>query len=152
MSAPPDGWQLFDMSDRLGADTPHFLAHIGPIYVREDDIGRHLGFRVMPHMCNPVGICHGGMLMSVMDTGLAFILHNALKNPHFTPSVSFNFDFLAPGKVNDWLEVEGQCTRHTKRTGFVSGLLNGPDGPVMSASGIFKITGQDVDLARRKNT
>ena len=33
--------------------------------------------------------------MSVMDVGLAFILHDAMDKHVFTPSVSFNFDFLA---------------------------------------------------------
>ena len=60
----------------------------------------------------------------------------------FTPSVSFNFEFLAPGQLGDFLICEGECTRHTKNTGFVTGRLVGRDGPVVTGSGIMKITGQ----------
>jgi len=136
----PEGWELLDIGKRLGSDQPDFMSHIGPLYTRDDGVMPQIGFEVLPHMCNPMGICHGGMMMTIMDTGLAFILHAALDGAQFTPSVSFNFDFLAPGKLGTWLEPSGTCTRTTKRTGFVSGLLNGPDGPVMSGSGIFKIT------------
>ena len=140
MSAP-EGWTLMDYAARAGVDSEDFMSHVGPVYWRLDEGGMpQLGFEVLPHMCNPMGICHGGMLMTVLDTGLAVVLHAALKETRFTPSMSFNFDFLAPGKLGEWLQTSGQCVRKTKRTGFVNGLLSHADGPVMSASGIFKIT------------
>ena len=143
-SSVPEGFEPFDVAARLGYDGSDFLTHSGPIYMREDADMPRLGFEVLPHMCNPAGICHGGMMMAVMDTGLAFILHAALKQQVFSPSISFNFDFLAPAQLGQWLETSGTCTKYTKRTGFVSGALLGPDGPVVQGSGIFRITGRDV--------
>jgi acyl-coenzyme A thioesterase PaaI-like protein len=64
----------------------------------------------------------------------------------FTPSVSFNFDFVAPGKLGDFLACESEVTRHTKNTGFVTGRLVGSDGPVITGSGIFKITGVTMQV------
>ena len=139
MSAP-EGWSLMDYAARIGSEQPDYMSHVGPVYWRGQEDTPRLGFEVMPHMCNPMGICHGGMMMTVLDTGLAIVLHAAMKETRFTPSISFNFDFLAPGKIGDWLETSGECIRQTSRTGFVSGMLTGPDGPVMRASGIFKIT------------
>ncbi len=138
----PDGWHELDFDGMFDHLDTHFTQHIGPIYIRDlpEQGGHQLGFEVQPHMCNPAGICHGGMLMSVMDVGLAFILHNHLGQPSFTPSVSFNFDFLAPGQLGDFLICEGTCTRATKSTGFVTGHLLGKDGLVITGSGIFKIT------------
>lgn len=138
--AIPKGWVPLDFGGMFDYLDTHFMAHIGPVYMREQDGARQLGFEVLPHMCNPAGICHGGMLMSVMDVGLAFILHNAMGRHVFTPSVSFNFDFIAPGQMGDFLICEGACTRHTKNTGFVTGRLIGKDGPVITGSGIMKIT------------
>jgi acyl-coenzyme A thioesterase PaaI-like protein len=140
----PEGWSLLDVGARLGMDKPEFMGHVGPLYTRDVDGMPQIGFEVLQHMCNPAGICHGGMMMTVMDVGLAFILHARLGGAQFTPSVSFNFDFLAPGELGNWLETSGQCTQNTKRTGFVSGLLTGPNGPVMSGSGIFKITNRTI--------
>lgn len=138
----PDGWTELDFDGAFAHLDTHFTQHVGPIYSRDDAAhgGRQIGFEVQQHMCNPAGICHGGMLMTVMDVGLAIVLHNQMGGPRFTPSVSFNFDFLAPGQMGDFLICEGACTRVTKSTGFVSGQLIGKDGPVITGSGIFKIT------------
>lgn len=142
----PEGWQLLDFGGQFDHLDTHFTEHVGPLYVCGNEGARQLGFEVKPHMCNPAGICHGGMLMTVMDVGLAFILHNAMGHHVFTPSVSFNFDFVAPGQLGDFLICEGECTRHTKNLGFVSGRLIGKDGPVIVGSGIMKIT--DITISR----
>lgn len=136
----PEGWRKLDFDGRFAHLDTHFTDHVGPVFVRGQENELQLGFRVEPHMCNPAGICHGGMLMTVMDVGLAFVLHNARGQHSFTPSVSFSFDFLRPGRLGDFLVCEGEVTRTTKSTGFVSGRLCGPDGPVITGSGIFKIT------------
>ena len=136
----PSGWRPLEFGDALAHLETHFADHIGPFYVRDVAGGRQIGFQVMPHMCNPAGISHGGMLMSAMDMGLAFVLHAHLGGHRFTPTASMNFDFLTPGQLGDFLICEGECTRATKSTGFVSGRLIGKDGPVMTGSAIFKIT------------
>ena len=119
----PDGWKELDFDGMFDHLEAHFTQHVGPIYIRGslERGDQQLGFEVQEHMCNPAGICHGGMLMTVMDVGLAFVLHNHMGGARFTPSVSFNFDFLAPGQ------------------------LVGKDGPVITGSGIFKITNIVLD-------
>ena len=141
----PAGWHELDFSGRFDHLDTHFTDHVGPLFVRGAEGARQLGFRVEPHMCNPAGICHGGMLMTVMDVGLAFGLHDAMGVHSFTPSVSFNFDFLAPGKLGDFLICESEVSRQTKSTGFVTGRLVGSDGPVITGSGIFKITNIKIE-------
>ncbi|MEC7155233.1 MAG: PaaI family thioesterase [Pseudomonadota bacterium] len=137
----PEGFELLDIAARWGVDdAPDFVMHSGPIYVREDGSMPKLGFEVLPHMCNPGGVCHGGLLMTVLDNAFVFILHATLKRPVYMPSISCNFDFLAPAHLGEWVETSGSCTKYTKRTGFVSGALLGPDGPVLQGSGIFRIT------------
>ena len=137
----PEGFEPLDIAARWGVDdAPDFVMHSGPIYVREDGSMPKLGFEVLPHMCNPGGVCHGGLLMTVLDNAFVFILHATLKRPVYLPSISCNFDFLAPAHLGEWVETSGSCTKHTKRTGFVSGALLGPDGPVLQGSGIFRIT------------
>ena len=138
--AIPKGWAPLDFGGRFDHLETHFMKHIGPVYVRGAEGAHQLGFEVMPHMCNPARFCHGGMMMTVLDSGFAFILHAALNQRVFSPSISFNFDFLAPAHLGEWVETSGSCTKHTKRTGFVSGALLGLDGPVLQGSGIFRIT------------
>lgn len=137
----PEGWKELDFGGRFDHLDTHFTERVGPLYLRGEMGDMQIGFRVAPHMCNPAGICHGGMLMTVMDVGLAFGLHNAMGERRFTPSVSFNFDFLSPGQLGDFLVCETEVTRQTKNTGFVTGRLVGAEGPVITGSGIFKISG-----------
>jgi uncharacterized protein (TIGR00369 family) len=116
-----------------------FAVHIGPIYWRRNAEGADIGFRVLPHMCNPAGICHGGMMMTVMDMAVGVAATFAARTTKFAPSVNLSCDFLQPGQLGDWLQSKVDFTFTTRRTGFASGLLVGSNGPVMRANGIVKI-------------
>ena len=64
----PEGFEPLDIAARWGVDdAPDFVMHSGPIYVREDGSMPKLGFEVLPHMCNPGGVCHGGLLMGWVE-------------------------------------------------------------------------------------
>ncbi len=143
----PEGWRPLDFDGHFDHLDTHFIAHVGPLYIRESETESQLGFEVLSHMCNPAGICHGGMLMTVMDVGLVFILHAKLGGHVFTPTMSMNMDFVSPGKKGDFLICEGACTRASKSTGFVSGQLVGSDGVVITGSAIMKITKIGFDAA-----
>ena len=111
----PNGFEPLDIAARWGVDdAPDFVMHSGPIYVREDGGMPQLGFEVLPHMCNPGGVCHGGLLMTVLDNAFVFILHATLKQPVYLPSISCNFDFLAPAHLGEWVETSGSCTKPYK--------------------------------------
>ena len=69
----------------------------------------------------------------------------------FTPPSSLNFDFWHPVNWVIFLICESEVTRHTNRTGFVSGRLVGPDGPVITGSGIFKITDIKIETVSGKS-
>lgn len=116
-----------------------FISHVGPIYVRWATDTASLGFRVAPQHANPAGICHGGMLMTVMDMGIAVALKAAAKSDKFLPTINLAFDFLAPAPIGAWLESRVDFTFTTPRMGFAHGLLLGLDGPVLRANGIMKI-------------
>ena len=60
-SAPP--WGFAKLSLSRGDD---FIGVIGPLYIKGSGADVVLGFRVERRHCNPVGICHGGMLASFL--------------------------------------------------------------------------------------
>ncbi|MEQ9643079.1 MAG: PaaI family thioesterase [Alphaproteobacteria bacterium] len=124
-------------------DVDGFITHVGPLYVRWTEASAQLGFRVAEHHANPAGICHGGMLMTLMDMGIAVALKVAAKSEMFLPTINLSFDFLAPANVGDWLVSEVSFTHTTPRMGFAHGLLIGPNGPVARANGIMKIPKAD---------
>jgi uncharacterized protein (TIGR00369 family) len=120
-----------------------FIAHVGPLYIRPGETGAPLGFRVAPRHANPAGICHGGMLMTVMDMAVAVAVKVAARSDKFLPTINLGFDFLRPAPIGAWLQSQVDFSYHTRRMGFAQGLLIGPEGPVLRANGIVKIPRDD---------
>ncbi len=124
-----------------------FARLVGPLFVHP---GRQaIGFRVEARHCNPLGICHGGMMMTVMDMAIGMAIYRAGKSSAFPPSINLAYDFLAPARTGDWLESKIEFLHTTRRTGFANGYLTGPAGPVMRANGICKIPGRTDPLFGR---
>ena len=86
-----------------------FIAANGPLYLLHEGKAVKVGFRVEPRHCNPMGVCHGGMLASFCDMLLPLSVHrkSAEVGQRFLPTVSLQLDYLAPVPLGAW--VEGEC-------------------------------------------
>ncbi|MBS0517202.1 MAG: PaaI family thioesterase [Proteobacteria bacterium] len=142
---PPEGFLRIDF-DR-GRSDPTFNSHIGNLYARRGEKGTRdefvLGFRVRPHMCNPAGGLHGGMMMTVADlvgTMGAGALAGVRK---FLPTVNMTFDFVAPARVDDWVEGRAELVRVTRSLIFSNIYLTVGDEKILRASAIAKIPSGD---------
>ena len=87
-----------------------FIAVNGPFLVHDQGGDVKIGFRVEPRYCNPMGICHGGMLASFCDMLLPVTAHrvSAEVGRRFLPTVSLQVDYLAPVPLGAWVEGEAQ--------------------------------------------
>ena len=82
-----------------------------------------MGFVVGDIHMNSGGICHGGMMMTLMDMAVGMNVQLAAETEAFSPTIQMSYDF-----------------RHTtRRLGFASGLMVGPNGPVMRCNGLAKL-------------
>lgn len=145
----PAGFQPFGLNEGGGdaAPTDGFAVTIAPLFITMRDEMPIFGFRVMEKHCNPMMICHGGMMMAVMDMALGIATHAVSKTTKFTPSVNLTYDFLKPAPLGIWLESRIEMIEARKRLAFGNAYLEGPDGPVMRCNGIMKIpseNGQDL--------
>ena len=118
-----------------------FMAVNGPLFVRVDGAAISLGFRVEARHCNPMGICHGGMLASFCDMLLPVSVHrkSAEVGLRFLPTVSLQLDYLAPSPLGAWIEGEADVLKVTRTMVFVQGLVRADGLPVVRCSGVFKI-------------
>lgn len=129
---PPEGFvPLKDMGG--------FNEVVAPSFVRFHDDGIDFGFFVEKQHCNPMGTCHGGMLMTFVDIMFAGMLCRRLGKFVGTPTMNINCDFLAAPVVGDWLQSEMHFMHFTNSVGYVSGAIIGPNGTVLRASGAFKL-------------
>jgi uncharacterized protein (TIGR00369 family) len=134
MSDIPDGFAA------LPFDTG-FVGVNGPLYFRRGEAGRlHLGFRVEERHCNPMGIAHGGMLVTFADMQLPFGARFQGGLPdNFLPTINLSVDFLASAKLGAWVEGETEVLRKTRNLVFAQCNVTADAEPCLRASGIFKI-------------
>ena len=116
-----------------------FLADIGPLLWRRDAEGLAMGFHVAERHCNPVGACHGGMLMTLADVILGFGLADRLEDRCFVPTIGMTADFLAPAPLGALVWGRAEVLRRGGRTGFAQCLLRAGDAMVLRASGVFQL-------------
>jgi len=120
-----------------------FTNHVGPVFFGERESQIVLGFRVLNHHVNPAGMCHGGMLMTVIDLGLILGILAVHAHSNFAPTMSLSVDFLAPAHLGDWVESRVDFVHATKRRGTASGRLVGPKGVLLRANGTFNFPRAD---------
>jgi len=118
-----------------------FMAVNGPLYARKTYTDFHLGFRVEERHCNPMRICHGGMMATFCDMLLPITAHVVSKEValRFLPTINLQIDYLAPSPLGAWVQGEAELLRATKSLVFMQGLVHADGVPVARVSGIFKI-------------
>ncbi len=119
-----------------------YLEQVGPLYGRLEGGGFILGFRVERKHCNPAGMCHGGMLMTLADMLLILGSNVQAKLARYLTTVSVTNDFLAAAPEGSWLEGRVQVLRVTGSLVFTQGTLTLDGVPAMRTSGILKPVGE----------
>ena len=129
-----------------------FIAVNGPLYARRPAQGGfQLGFRVEQRHCNPMGICHGGMMATFCDMLLPISAHVMSKElaERFLPTINLQIDYLAASPLGAWVQGEAQVLRTTRSLVFMQGLVQADGVSVARVSGIFKIGPPFDDTMRR---
>jgi uncharacterized protein (TIGR00369 family) len=135
-SEVPAGWRALDLNDP-------FLDRIGPMFIADPFAGDEIeparfGVRIEPHQCNFAGICHGGLIASVLDIALGRGMA-ALHDGAHAPTVTLTVDYLRAAKLGDWLESRVRILRRTRSMIFCDAVLLGPDGAVARGNAVFKL-------------
>ena len=116
-----------------------FMAANGPLYLRGEGPDLRLGFRVEARHCNPLGMCHGGMLATFADMLMPMAaMYQAAGERRFLPTISLQMDYLAPAMLGAWVQGEAQILRTTRNLLFAQGLVSADGAPALRVSGVFK--------------
>lgn len=126
----------------LQLDDP-FLERVGPVFIADDFAAddsepARFGVRIEPHHCNFAGICHGGMLATVLDIALGRSMAALIEGAH-APTVTLTVDFLRAARLGDWLESRVRILRRTRSMVFCDAVLVGPEGIVVRGNAVFKL-------------
>lgn len=128
----PEGFQPF-------AEAGGFLSQVGPLFERRSPNGFQLGLRVDGRHTNLHGFCHGGLLASLADVGLARALaHSRTPRPGLV-TVNLTLNFLLPARQGEWIEMTAEIDRIGLQLGYASGVVRANGTPVLRAAGVFQI-------------
>jgi len=121
----------------------------GPVFAkREDDGSMVFGCRILPNMCNPMDVAHGGWIATLCDVSLPLAARLSLPDcvQNFLLTVNLSVDYLAGAKLGEWVECRARILKRTKRLLFIDGLLTVDGAPVARASGVFRIGPEGTDV------
>ncbi len=137
-ATPPDeSWTMLEFSGP-------FALNNGPMFIRLAALDAaepaRFGLRVEEKHCNPLHICHGGMLATFMDIVLARGLQYDMGKPQGQLlTMSMSLDYLAAAPLGAWLESRVSVLRKSRTTGFVQAVIYDGETPVLRGNGIFRI-------------
>ena len=130
--AIPEGFEPFDVPD-------DFVQLAGPLFAKPEPEGLRMGLLLERRHGNPMGIAHGGLLMTLADMvcGVGSGYATGIRWPH--PTISLNCDFVRGAKLGNWVEGRAVVTRKTINFCFTRTELVCAGETVLSAAGIFRI-------------
>lgn len=144
-SGVPEGFRALDLPP-----SPFVIAN-GPFHARWEGERFVLAIRIEEKHCNVVGVCHGGMIMTVADMLLTVGSNIQANLSRFLPTISMTCDFLAPVNRGDWLEGRVDVLRTTRNLVFSDGLLSVAGEPAARASAILRLAAEpDPGFARSR--
>jgi len=120
-----------------------FTDAIQPCYHKMADGGVTLGLRVEQQHCNMLGICHGGVLMTLADIAAASGVNMACGKKGGSPTINLSVDFISAGRLGQWLQADITHTTVKRRFGFCSGAINSSAGIVARFNGTFYLPDHD---------
>jgi uncharacterized protein (TIGR00369 family) len=130
------GWKLLR--------TEGFFSTIGPLWSRPLGERWEYGLHIEPRHENPLGIAHGGMLVTFMDQAISMIAWSATgRIPCAT--VQLDTHFLASAKAGDFVVAQAEVTRTSTSLVFMRGVLRVDEREIMSAQGMMKIMRRSSD-------
>ncbi len=126
----PEGFEL--MPEGLG-----FVDGMKPLYRRYRNNTVDFGIQVGPQHCNSLGICHGGVIMTLADLAAASGATLASERRVSAPTVNLNVDFISAGRLGQWLQTRLEGVSARRRFGFAHGLLMHGERVVARFNGNF---------------
>jgi uncharacterized protein (TIGR00369 family) len=114
-----------------------FTDSIQPCYRRISDDGVSFGIVVSSSHTNTMGICHGGVLMTLADITAATGVNHARGKTAGSPTINLAVDFISAGRMGQWLQGNVDHVEVKRRFGFCAGTISNSDGLVARFNGTF---------------
>jgi uncharacterized protein (TIGR00369 family) len=133
---PPEGWLEY----RMAEDRKVFDDLVGPLYCAPANRTgvKAFALRPQPELQNFHGVIHGGVLMTVVDTMMGYLLKEAIDG-RSCATISLTTDFISAAAAGDVLEGEAQLIRIGRSVAFTQARISCGNRLVVAASAKWSI-------------
>lgn len=114
-----------------------------PCYRMLDGEQVSFGLVVQPQHSNTMGICHGGVLMTLADITAATGVNVARGVTAGSPTVHLSIDYIASARQGQWIQANVEQVSLKRRFGFCSGGIYNDSGVVARFNGTFYFPDHD---------
>lgn len=112
-----------------------------PLYSRQQGEIFSLGLRIDRPHCNARGLLHGGVISALADNALGLCCVLQMERVSAL-TVHLSMDFLAIGKIGQWLEVQATPTKLGRTLSFSDAQIFADGLIIARASATFRIVGR----------
>ncbi|MDX3905422.1 MAG: PaaI family thioesterase [Pigmentiphaga sp.] len=115
-----------------------FLAWLGATLVKAEGGRSEVSLDVLPEHCNSWQVCHGGVLMTMLDAAMATAARSLHPEMRGGATVDMTTSFVRPGEAGR-LIAYGKCYHRSSTMAFCEAEVRDPGGGLVArASGTFK--------------
>jgi len=108
-----------------------------PCYRRVSEGGVSFGLLVSDAHTNTMGICHGGVLLTLADITGGSGVNFASGKKAGSPTINLNIDFISAARRGEWIQGDAESVTLKRRFGFCSGAISNSKGVVARFHGTF---------------
>lgn len=130
VDAVPAGFEL--LPEGLG-----FTDNLRPCYRRLEGDSLAFGLVVQKQHGNSMGICHGGVLMTLADIAAASWANMARGIIAGAPTINLSMDFISAARQGEWIEAKPQGVTIKRMFGFSHGVIESKRGVVARFNATF---------------
>ena len=116
-----------------------FMKYLGGLNIEKIDESNYVfTVKVKDIHLNTGKIAHGGFLSTIADTGMGTAAHR-ISGDKRCVTINLDIKFISAGMLNDDLVGNIKILKKTKTLVFINCIVSNTKGPVISASGTWKI-------------
>ena len=116
-----------------------FMKYLGGLKIEKIDESNYVfTVKVKDIHLNTGKIAHGGFLSTIADTGMGTAAHEVAGDKRCV-TINLDIKFISAGMLNDDLIGNIKILKKTKTLVFINCIVSNTKGPVISASGTWKI-------------
>lgn len=115
------------------------LDALGGFHSKGAGAALEIGLVVGERHCNSRGTVHGGVLATLADIGMGYLMVFGSEPPRRMTTASLTIDYTGSAKIGDWIDVRMDTPKIGRQIAFANARLMVGERQVARASAVFAV-------------